>query len=67
MTKPFHCKNCYHTLGYRDCDKLIVDAIEIEFKRSHQVKCKECGCETAFRVTGKIGTEKPLDYANKIR
>ncbi len=53
MTKPFHCKNCYHTLGYRDCDKLIVDAIEIEFKRSHQVKCKECGCETAFRVTAK--------------
>jgi transcription elongation factor Elf1 len=50
MTRQFNCGNCGFILGERLHNTLTDEKLEIEFKRSHNLKCRKCGCYTTFAV-----------------
>jgi RNase P subunit RPR2 len=61
--KNEYCGNCGNLLGERLNNTLTVENFEIEFKRTHNLKCRRCGCFNRFDVDRK---QNPIDKNGKL-
>lgn len=49
-TRPFTCEHCSFEIAERSDNALLKAGLEIEFKRTHYIKCPRCGEYTRFSI-----------------